>query len=710
MSDWDDLFSAAAGTTAVATDDHDTGEAPDLSQGSQMEMKETRKKRRHNSSSSGDSDSAAAAVGHKHGGDGNISKKQKIRSKAGRAVPDNRSPLEQFLDSRTDPINEQLWSEIPAWMSIGESLCKQKVCSQWKQKQARNGGCSMSAKCQRCKLSLLHHSLSVSSALTRSQAGKMLEAFALVRDIRCCCSCILDEAYGNGNGAEAQSRYRGYTMTILEKSDQLRELGMGFYSTIPTGEANILIAKFNKVSKTARALSEKMKQWFKGKEYTNHNDFKLSGVFEEIVHLIISCDGAYFRMYYLQNCGFVTIPSEVAFLPHPTTYFGSQNLTWNVAAKDYIAELAESMKKSSSVLISDDRWNELMKGLGANLSSTNNELDSLSYLHQNRLSESIFIFHKSGWIDSDVAKEKTMQSLKYSANPVDDEDAFYLKHETPASLIVKEWRDSCRDLLCNLYAYATLSPDHIKGIKTTLQHASITNVIEMGAGTGYVAHLLREAGLTVSAYDVAPTKPTKDQPNNTSSNEYHGSSPPFCNVSSAESKTLKSIIRKRDSKKTALLLCYPPPRSDMALEAAKAFIKRGGKTIIYIGEFNGLTGSSPFENKLQHWFELKYRASCLHWGTDAAEVTIWSMSDGASASFMDLRSEILVPCSQCKQSAVSRSRLSRPLAYCSNTCFNTHKYEREVHFAFNMIPMVIAANEMISFLKSGREHFHPLVL
>jgi len=31
------------------------------------------------------------------------------------------------------------------------------------------------------------------------------------------------------------------------------------------------------------------------------------------------------------------------------------------------------------------------------------------------------------------------------------------RHEKPTPPILAEWRDSCRDWLCNLYAYATVS-------------------------------------------------------------------------------------------------------------------------------------------------------------------------------------------------------------------------------------------------------------
>ena len=51
--------------------------------------------------------------------------------------------------------------------------------------------------------------------------------------------------------------------------------------------------------------------------------------------------------------------------------------------------------------------------------------------------------------------------------------------------------------------------------------------------------------------------------------------------------------------------------------------------LIHIGEFKGLTGSSPFEHYLLRYFYCTDRWPCLTWGTDAAEVTVWRARDEA---------------------------------------------------------------------------------
>jgi hypothetical protein len=52
-----------------------------------------------------------------------------------------------------------------------------------------------------------------------------------------------------------------------------------------------------------------------------------------------------------------------------------------------------------------------------------------------------------------------------------------------------EWRDSCRDLMCNLYAYATVGPNVVEQVSMFLKEQNL-NVVEIGAWTGYLSKLL----------------------------------------------------------------------------------------------------------------------------------------------------------------------------------------------------------------------------
>ena len=151
-----------------------------------------------------------------------------------------------------------------------------------------------------------------------------------------------------------------------------------------------------------------------------------------------------------------------------------------------------------------------------------------------------------------------------------------------------------------------------------MKNAGISGgIIEIGAGTGYVASLLKDAGINTVAWDIRP-------PGSTKSNEYHGSTPEFCNVAKGDPSDLRlrfpSLKAEADE---ALLLCYPPPESPMAKEALEAYLAGGGKCLIHIGEFSGLTGSTAFEDLLVRHFYCVDRIPCLAWGTDASMVTVW---------------------------------------------------------------------------------------
>ena len=665
---WDDLFQAAAGDYDIV----DTTNAQTIETQTQTQTNP----RKHQAETSTES--------RRH------KKKKKARHKDNH-YKSSQELLEEILESRTVPIDRQIWSKLPTWLSPGSSLCNAALCSGWEQEE----DCLLNSNCKQCKRTVLNHSVVVSPSIARKRNGihNVLTAFALVRDIRCCCSCVLNEFYGlNGKDQASNSKLKDYIITASDKSAELASLDFG--SILIPGEANILIGKFNKVRGLATALREKLQYPHAGK-WKHNRKFKAGGIFDEIIRLIICCDAAYFRMYYLQNSGNLPIENEHVFLPHPPTYFGSKNLAWDVL--DHTMDLVKTIRKNHTQ-ISDARCDDLMKELG--IAPSYHEPDSLSFLQNNRLSESILIFRKTSWIHSKEAKHQYIKSAKDQSKAQDAEALFYTTHETPAPAILREWRDSCRDFLCNLYAYATISPIMIDEIKGILQqnNSVCKNIVEIGAGTGYIAGLFCKAGLRVTAFDVAPTKIGGDN----TSNEYHGSSPPFCRVEYADSGKLQSIFGQSKMEGTALLLCYPPPLSDMAEASLKSFVNRRGRIVIHIGEFSGLTGSSKFERMISRQFDIIYRARCLNWGSDASEITIWTKSKKQGKQCP----RILVQCSRCKNfNATWRLRICRPLSYCTETCFDAHKVERGLHFAFNMIPDAMNADDVISFSGSDKDKY-----
>ena len=90
-----------------------------------------------------------------------------------------------------------------------------------------------------------------------------------------------------------------------------------------------------------------------------------------------------------------------------------------------------------------------------------------------------------------------------------------------------------RDPASHLYAYAIPDPRAIKLI------ANEGDVCEVGAGTGYWAHLLRESGVDVTAYDSHAGDNTlrmsgdwghQEIRTREVGNEYHGEVPSFTQV------------------------------------------------------------------------------------------------------------------------------------------------------------------------------------
>lgn len=114
---------------------------------------------------------------------------------------------------------------------------------------------------------------------------------------------------------------------------------------------------------------------------------------------------------------------------------------------------------------------------------------------------------------------------------------------------------------------------------------SPAGVVEIGAGTGYWARLLRARGLFVQAYDEAPHD-------------------------NAQAKGKWSPVEKGGPEKAALwpsltlLLCWPPYNTPMAFECLVAY---KGDTLVYVGEGPGMaTGDAAFHEELEdHWIELE---------------------------------------------------------------------------------------------------------
>ena len=270
-------------------------------------------------------------------------------------------------------------------------------------------------------------------------------------------------------------------------------------------------------------------------------------------------------------------------------------------------------------------------------------------------------------------KKPLMLTARHSTpDDDDDHDSKLAQHETLAPALLKQWRDSCRDFLCHLYAYATLNLSSPQKIRSFLQEMKCTGITEIGAGTGYLACWLERNGFQVKAYDIAPTAMKGNQP---LMNEYHGQTPSFGCVDIWETEGSRTAAFSKDQ---ALLLCYPPPDSPMAYDTLRTFLAQGGRAVIHIGEWKGLTGTPTFEHLLLEKMKLVDRLPCSTWGTDASELSFWELTKQHSS--------LLIPCSACsKKEATKRCRLLRSLNYCSEGCCKAHKDSRDFLFSLLMI-------------------------
>ena len=123
-------------------------------------------------------------------------------------------------------------------------------------------------------------------------------------------------------------------------------------------------------------------------------------------------------------------------------------------------------------------------------------------------------------------------------------------------------------------------------------------IVELGAGTGYWAWMLRQMGVGVFAYDLHPP-PSKG-------NRWFPDVGTFTEV-------LKGDVEALDRhEECTLLLCWPPPKTDMA---ERAIARYRGERVIYIGEgFGGCTVSDSFFEALE-----------IGWKTvDEVEIPKWN--------------------------------------------------------------------------------------
>ena len=657
--DWDDLFAKAAdiGTIRNTGNGSPANERHESRSGNDRKRKSSSKNRRKNKRQLKEQN---RDIGHD--GDRN-----------------------RMLQTRIEPTNPSgAW---PFWARAGRVLYEEKArstCTKWDFCKRFDY-----ARCQNCGKSALHHRLEVIEDIAENKHLHWpLHLFAALRNIRCCAKFLIRPSSRYFPDNNTSIIVSSLLDTIQNETFSIRSVASLLQSQLPRNEGSLVESKVNDVTKLADRLlsSVRRKKPRKNSEATNNII-----ILENAIRLVIACDAVYYRLYYLQLTKKLPISiakendhnTKAVILPHPPDYFGLDFFTMDVLQA---REVEEELSANVNIENLDNK-----SGMGAIFDFSgdrkNPKSHALASIYKCRWLETILIFYGSGWYDSSRVKQQAVASL--SIAPDDD---FHSKHETPAPSVLMEWRDSCRDFMCNLYSYATLSPDVIQKLCEFVKGSKSSQILEIGAGTGYLARLIQNEGINVNAWDIHPTKTDCDSSTNVM-NVYHGYTPPFCQVKmSAKFPPIPNCGEE------ILLLCYPPPRKTMATDTLQAYLRNGGMYLIHIGEFKGLTGDQEFEKFLVRNMSCHYRFPCLTWGTDASSVTIWKKKDEKEK--YSHASSVLLPCSSCNRyEATRRCRFLRNLVYCGAACFQAHETVRAAELRLRMI----ATTDILEF--SNPRHF-----
>lgn len=167
-------------------------------------------------------------------------------------------------------------------------------------------------------------------------------------------------------------------------------------------------------------------------------------------------------------------------------------------------------------------------------------------------------------------------------------------------------------ILQSVYAYAIPSPETLAW---AVGFSGNRPLVEAGAGRGYWAAQLANAGLAVDAYDAEPP----DRTNNVSFPGAAGQRDVWHPVGDLEQYAAR-IDAGADH---VLLLCWPPGWGNtMASQALKEFERAGGERLIFIGESKGgKTADDTFFECLAARWSLESQ--------DSQYVSWWNLADVA---------------------------------------------------------------------------------
>lgn len=131
------------------------------------------------------------------------------------------------------------------------------------------------------------------------------------------------------------------------------------------------------------------------------------------------------------------------------------------------------------------------------------------------------------------------------------------------------------------YGFAIPTDDALEHI----QRYSPDGVVEIGAGTGYWAHLLDRRGVDVRAFDIEPAP--------SSANKWFDGTLPWHRVETAD----HTVVGQLPSH--TMLIVWPTKNDTWASAALEQYHAAGGRCVAFVGELNGeRTGDEAFHAHL----------------------------------------------------------------------------------------------------------------
>lgn len=146
--------------------------------------------------------------------------------------------------------------------------------------------------------------------------------------------------------------------------------------------------------------------------------------------------------------------------------------------------------------------------------------------------------------------------------------------------------------------------------------ASYSPIVEIGAGSGYWARCLSEAGADVIAYDSHP-------PGEQSPWEWYNGNPWFDDSWYGIIKDDESAAAQHPDR--TLFLAWPMPSSPMAYNALVSYKNAGGKTIIFIGDPHPASSGDEFFYQMLYEHNKIDEANLYSWPGINEKLIIYSL-------------------------------------------------------------------------------------